>query len=119
MAVSAPRAAPLVAVLARGIEGRMTMVTHTAGPWALPALDATNRFHVGQVVDGDGATICIAYGTNSETVANARLIAAAPDLLEACEAAVKATGGSQYWNGETHAFLLLCEAAIAKAKGEQ
>jgi len=57
------------------------MVTHTAGPWALPALDATNRFHVGQVVDGDGATICIAYGTNSETVANARLIAAAPDLL--------------------------------------
>jgi hypothetical protein len=40
---------------------------------------------------------------------------AAPALLEACKAAVAATGGSGYWNGETKAFLELCEAAIAKA----
>lgn len=117
MAVSAPRAAPLVAVLARGIEGRMTMVTHTAGPWALPALDATNRFHVGQVVDGDGATICIAYGTNSETVANARLIAAAPDLLALAH---------QYRNDLRHPpsadsitrRLAAIDAVLAKVKGE-
>jgi len=57
------------------------MVTHTAGPWALPAVDADNRLHVGQVVDGVGVTICIAYGNCAETLANARLIAAAPDLL--------------------------------------
>ena len=46
---------------------------------------------------------------------DARLVAAAPDLLEACLAAVAATGGSEFWNGETHEFLKLCEAAIAKA----
>ena len=39
------------------------------------------------------------------------------DLLAACEAAVKATGGSSNWKGETHDFLKLCEAAILKAKG--
>ena len=57
------------------------MTTHTAGPWELPEVGADNRLHVGQVVDSDGVTIAIAYGQCAETVANARLIAEAPDLL--------------------------------------
>ena len=32
--------------------------------------------------------------------------------------AVAATGGSEHWQGETRAFLLLCESAIRKAQGE-
>jgi hypothetical protein len=51
--------------------------------------------------------------------ANARLIAAAPELLEACEAAITATGGSSYWNGETEKFLKFCEAAVAKAYSKE
>jgi len=56
-------------------------MTHTPGPWKMPEVGADNRLHVGQVVDDDGVTIAIAYGQCAETVANARLIAAAPDLL--------------------------------------
>ena len=37
------------------------------------------------------------------------------ELLEACKAALVATGGSKYWNGETEKFLKLCEAAVEKA----
>jgi len=52
--------------------------------------------------------------SNEETKANARLIAAAPELLEAlaaCEAALTAEGG---WTST----IKLARAAIAKAKGE-
>lgn len=45
------------------------------------------------------------------------LAEAAQELLEACEAAITATGGSSYWNGETEKFLKLCEAAVAKVRG--
>lgn len=38
------------------------------------------------------------------------------DLLEACQAAIEATGGSANWKGETEKFLKLCEAAVAKAE---
>ncbi len=59
---------------------------HTPGPWGI-TLDCMDTF----VSSRDGKTICeVAHSrdfTNpaSECVANARLIAAAPDLLEALE----------------------------------
>lgn len=49
---------------------------------------------------------------------NCRAISAVPELIEACVAAIVSTGGSEYWNGHTQAFLLLCEAALAKAVGQ-
>ena len=48
-----------------------------------------------------------------------QLAKAAPDLLAACQAIIEATGGSEHWNGETHAALLLVEAAIEKAIGDE
>ncbi len=41
---------------------------------------------------------------------------AAPELLTACKAVVIACGDSSNWQGETNAFLRLCEAAIQKAE---
>lgn len=37
------------------------------------------------------------------------------DLLDACQAMIRCTGGSQHWHGETHEALKLIEAAIEMA----
>jgi hypothetical protein len=52
--------------------------------------------------------------------ANAHLIAAAPDLLKACEAAMTwaKTPGNHGGNPYCHDFIKLAEQAIAKTKGE-
>ena len=85
MAVSAPRAAPMVAVLARGIEGRMTMVTHTAGPWTFESTGQGDFVIYGNISPNrNNAVLCQRgfWGTNAvQSNANARLIASAPDLL--------------------------------------
>lgn len=47
----------------------------------------------------------------------ARLMTAAPDLVEACKKALEVTGGSKHWNGGTHDFLMMMEAAVAKVEG--
>lgn len=86
------------------------MSKHTPGPWSRDKNDS--------LCSPDGRQV---YVWNSglgnsyrseETDANARLIAAAPELLEACEAAE--------WNSldlPEHVRIKL-QAAIAKAKGE-
>jgi len=57
-------------------------------------------------------------GASKENTANAHLISAAPDLLEACYKALEVTGGSHNWNGETNKFLKMIEAAVGKAVPE-
>lgn len=100
----------------------MSEPKHTPGPWNLQHCDtgwtvgpnAQRRGdHVADVHEHQSGAM-----SDATAAANASLIAAAPDLLAACEAAIKATGGSEHWQGETRAFLLLAEAAVAKAKGE-
>lgn len=85
---------------------------HTAGPWTLPkftTIDKTIRIREPAVlVDFDDVD-------HDEQAANARLIAAAPDLLAACQSMLRTCGSSADWNGETHESLKLIEAAIAKA----
>lgn len=101
------------------------MSKHTPGPWE------ANGYHIRQRVTGTRSIAEVAYTGPHHTPpheypkscrlvdeANARLIAAAPDLLEALEAIM----GSDIfeWNGSA-AFWLQdkVKAAIAKAKGEQ
>ena len=68
--------------------------------------------------------VACAKGVSVEEVsANGRLIAAAPDLLEACRASL-ALGGTVYHNANAHAAPMnwakvreLLLAAIAKAEG--
>ncbi len=101
------------------------MSKHTPGPWE------ANGYHIRQRVTGTRSIAEVAYTGPHHTPAheypkscrlvdeaNARLIAAAPDLLEALEAIM---GSDVFeWNGSA-AFWLQdkVRAAIAKAKGEQ
>jgi hypothetical protein len=95
-------------------------MTHTPGPWNIwykgekdiPAI-ANNYANTGHATD-----ICTVDGENQD--ANAHLIAAAPELLEACEAALEVTDSILVPALGT-AGLQLAErlrAAIAKARGE-
>ncbi len=86
----------------------MTNTKHTPAPWV---------FEKGQVGNKSDANLPILPVATIETYAlsgdsaeaNARLIAAAPELLEALELAVKNPDGQWYD---------VAQAAITKAKGE-
>jgi hypothetical protein len=101
------------------------MSKHTPGPWE------ANGYHIRQRVTGTRSISEVAYTGPHHTApheypkscrlvdeANARLIAAAPDLLEALEAIMDSDLWE--WNGSA-AFWLQdkVKAAINKAKGEQ
>jgi len=106
------------------------MSKHTPGPWSI-FTDKKHKHNAGIEADGF-SIICIGYPdetpamddsgvhgrTTDETTANAHLISAAPDLLEALEAIMDSDLFE--WNGSA-AFWLQdkVKAAIAKAKGEQ
>lgn len=89
---------------------------HTPGPWK-----ATGYKQL--VVNGsDGVTLAMHPGTGSlETVqANARLIAAAPDLLAALVAVYEACQTKDYRDPLTHAAIAdIARAPIARATGVQ
>ena len=93
------------------------MSKHTPGPWALDEgweesggdTCVVNRSH-----DGEDWDVCRVYSSK----ANARLIVAAPDLLEACHKFLYAMKTSGMSNGAIRAAEDACRAAIAKAEGE-
>ena len=88
---------------------------HTLGPWtfgrAIPVDDTVSRIvragddHIAVVMDLDGAA--------QEAVNNARLIAAAPDMLEALQLIHANAGESPEW------IRSRIDAVIARATGEQ
>jgi len=90
------------------------MTKHTASPW----------HHGGyEIQDDKGALICNLSGWRSEqqTLANARLIAAAPELLEALQAfdnAAKESTTIITFAGRSLKLLTQARAAIAKAEGD-
>jgi len=94
------------------------MTKHTPGPWAVA--------DVGEVVVcATGRTLCDVYssfGTGEEQAdADARLIAAAPDLLAALEAFVEAEHAASIgWRafGMYVDAVDAAKAAIAKARGQ-
>jgi hypothetical protein len=86
------------------------MSKHTPGPWQVGHFDSN------MICDSDGANrgcspIARVEGTAAKRRANARLIAAAPDLLEALRPLTKGV----YWI--TDAQVKAARAAIAKAEG--
>lgn len=108
---------------------------HTPGPWIVgtetrddeictihgvprqPSEDGKGQgwvyVHYNRVIGGDWH-----YAGEDEQMANARLIAAAPELLEACEAVLKATDPQVVHNVGAGSARDLALAAIAKARGE-
>ena len=87
------------------------MNTHTPGPWVNDGLNGSERIDINAE---SGFYIAEVIGSMTAQEANAHLIAAAPDLLEALETLVKQAEGHKavgaYWDE--------ARAAIAKAKGE-
>jgi hypothetical protein len=74
-------------------------MTHTPGPWFSIA---TSNIGHNAVVDADGFTIC---SPSPMGAGNARLIAAAPDMLAALRDIAAATTGDD------------CETALAEIQG--
>lgn len=109
----------------------MSAATHTPGPW-WPLQNSAGAWMVATYRDSDeqandkrigstsGAIICTSIGdytearTSGNEKANARLIAAAPDLLQALIDIEKYVNDSRL--GETHEAQQ-ARAAIAKATG--
>lgn len=114
------------------------MTQHTPGPWDASSFQEGDLAQTYYVTNNDGRRVCLIAGygerkryrspkcddaLNAEDVANARLIAAAPDLLKACRLMLDAVNehhkdGSILWvnPGET-AWELLTDV-IGKATGE-
>jgi hypothetical protein len=109
------------------------IMKHTPGPWSVvyseqgypQQIDAQNGS------DGPGGITsitrwaAISFPSSTEGLANARLIAAAPDLLNALEGLEKEFRriypiyySSEHWCHEINAPLKVARAAIAKATGE-
>ena len=91
---------------------------HTPGPWQAVKWDDNADDVVGwSVVDSEGAMLPESEMTGDieEAEANARLIAAAPDLLEALKICIEVLedSGNYPWTLED------VKEAVAKATGEQ
>lgn len=87
---------------------------HTQGPWEV---EYDGSLVVGgQIVSGP---IAPDTATKAEAMANSSLIAAAPDLLAACEAVYQSidADGVELPGCDLAGLVEMCGAAIAKAKG--
>jgi hypothetical protein len=106
-------------------------MNHTPGPWTVDTTVALGAYgvwtdyvtHPGHDGAGYGSQICSVLPDSKDISreqrdANARLIAAAPDLLAACEAFFDQANPEQ-WYGPDGAIgaMQLALAAIAKAQG--
>ena len=84
---------------------------HTPGPWKVAgnSIVTENDTHCIAVIEDDGGY----EAPHDQRDANAQLISAAPELLEACEWSLGSIDAERFPN--SHAGLI---KAIAKAKGE-
>ena len=88
---------------------------HTKAPWLITTIQGEDCLMVG---GGDGSEVVADIRTDwpEEAVeANARLIAAAPELLEAAEEAARWWGNQE--SLDSAPWIYVIREAIAKAKG--
>lgn len=103
----------------------MNIVKHTPGPWIVPdeKLDRDVTIYTRIQESGNPLYIARVYGQGTfgpqrpETKANARLIAAAPELLELARAVSKLT--NQYGSGNLGWLNNKANELIAKAEGRE
>ena len=93
----------------------MNEVKHTPGPWTAQRIDNSTGDTLYQCHVFVEPGVCGLWSPpgNTETEANAHLIAAAPDLLAVIEDILVATN----LRGSGHPLEAKAKAAIAKAKG--
>ena len=92
------------------------MNKHTQGPWTYEQI-SNNAY----VIDENGSAVMLYRNPDDEMKANARLIAAAPELLEALRGMVALEEENLRSGDDIDVCFELesARAAIAKAKGEQ
>jgi len=95
-------------------------MSHTPGPWAYDAdsheIFSTDEAHsAGRLASVRGNDSNGRFLAESERLANARLIAAAPDLLDAVEELLIYLAD---WDDPDNETCQRARAAVAKAKGE-
>lgn len=98
----------------------MSAAKHTPGPWKLEIIHLStgrNR-HVRASSPSRGVAEVWGPDEDKESDANARLIAAAPELLEALRDIRANCSCCETQPNEPCANCLRCEAAIAKAEGK-
>jgi len=94
------------------------MSKHTPGPWQTDQAEHDAPYQDIRIHAGKGSICCVwiddapLHDYNAEQRANARLIAAAPELLEALRWTARALHAE-------HPAAIKARAAIAKATGEQ
>jgi hypothetical protein len=89
-----------------GLQEFEAMGQYTRGPWRIGGIKDLKEGR-GREIAADDARIGIVYGvTDPDVIANARLIAAAPELLEACKAAMRilALWGGNDCSEDSHLF---------------
>lgn len=85
---------------------------HTAGPWMVRSIaKSPTLWQSAHHIHAPDRTVAILYGDRADTIANARLIAAAPELLEVLQEIIEVA-----WPGEK--LGRGARAAIAKATGQ-
>jgi len=104
----------------------MSEKQHTPGPWVAGGPRYDNKPRV-WVADSQGRSIAymdrVYYGEPGNALANATLMAAAPDLREALERLLDRytglinSGDAGFWNPETEAEVIAARAALARATG--
>ena len=82
---------------------------HTPGPWSAQGCSVFSQ-------EPQSSCVCTSMPGLPEGEANARLIAAAPALLAACEAGLRLADQCNEVGGET-AWQKMFRAALAQAKG--
>ena len=105
----------------------MSEIKPTPGPWEAKPTGPWDGWDGWSVEDATGAVVCDAHGSqlNGRREANARLIAAAPELLDALQAAklelwrLLDSKGIEPKAIREWPEIKQSEAAIAKATGEQ
>lgn len=94
------------------------MSKHTPGPWGHKTWDVNKDGEFNYTVEKDDKSICEIVGTGEQAEANARLIAAAPELLEALKVCSAELFAQCADHPRAMLFVKEARAAIAKAEGE-
>ena len=92
-------------------------MTHTPGEWVVSKSGRTvhaGSLNIKQIVGPCAASVAVERANDEILKANARLIAAAPEMLDALEGALERLESYQIMGPERAAV----ERAIKKAKGE-
>ena len=100
------------------------MSKHTPGPWKTEQSSRTDIYIISQSVEARNKWVATACNhefhpteeNNKRNQYNARLIAAAPELLEACHALLRVRDAEE-WVAALRAAIEQARAAIDKAEG--